>query len=360
MKILTILGTRPEIIRLSRVIPLLDRYADHFVLHTGQNYDKTLLGIFFKDLRLRQPDLILDTKANTPFEQIGKILLGAEKVMLKFKPDRLLLLGDTNSSLVSIVAKRLGIKVLHVEAGNRCYDDRVPEEVNRRVIDHSSDILMPYTERSRANLIREGIAGEKIFVVGNPIKEILDYYEPQINQSKIMEELGISSKKFFLSTLHREENVDSSERLAQFLKAFNLLVKKYKIPLIWSVHPRTRKRLDKFGKGKIDGGIHMITPVGLFDFVRLEKNAACILSDSGTVQEEGCIFGIPTVTLRDATERPETLEVGGNFLSGSDPSLILKGVRVVMESKKLWLPPREYMVENVSETIVKISLSYFK
>ncbi|HWI55217.1 MAG TPA: UDP-N-acetyl glucosamine 2-epimerase, partial [Desulfobacteria bacterium] len=223
MKVMTVLGTRPEIIRLSRVIPLLDELCDHIVVHTGQNYDRTLNDIFFEELELRQPDYILDSQADTMMGQIGKILVECERVFIKEKPDRLLILGDTNSALSAIVAKRMGIPVFHMEAGNRCYDDRVPEEVNRRIVDHSSDILMPYTERSRANLLREGIAGKRIYVTGNPILEVLDYYADKINNSNALEELGVESGKYFLITLHRAENVDIPERLGNFIEAFHRL-----------------------------------------------------------------------------------------------------------------------------------------
>lgn len=357
MKIMTILGTRPEIIRLSRVIPLLDKYSEHIVIYTDQNYDKRLKDIFFEELNLRQPDFGFESKSSTAMEQVGKIIIGSEKFLQKFKPDRLLLLGDTNSAISAFVAKRMGIKVFHMEAGNRCFDNRVPEEVNRRVIDHSSDIALPYTERSRQNLLREGIASQKIFVTGNPIKEVLDFYEPQIDKSPILKKLHLEIKKYFLVTLHREENVDIEDRLINFVKAFNLLVKEYKLPLIWSVHPRTAKRLEKL-KIKIDDQVKICRPFGLFDFVRLEKNAFCVLSDSGTVQEECCIFKVPTVTLRDVTERPETVEVGSNFLAGCEPKMIVGGVKIVTV-RQVWQAPPEYLVKNVSQTVANIVTSFW-
>lgn len=357
MKIMTILGTRPEIIRLSRVIPLLDKHCQHIVVHTDQNYDRRLKDIFFEELNLRGPDISFESKSATAMEQIGKILAETEKVFKKYQPERLLILGDTNSALAAFVAKRMGIKVFHMEAGNRCYDDRVPEEANRRVIDHSSDIAMPYTERSRANLLREGISSQKIFVTGNPIKEVLDFYEPQISTSKILKKLKIEPKKYFLVTLHRQENVDVENRLKDFAESFNLLVKKYKLPLIWSVHPRTAKRLANL-KVKTEPQILLVKPFGLFDFVQLEKNAFCVLSDSGTVQEEGCIFKVPTVTLRDVTERPETVEAGSNFLSGAEPRMILVGVKMVTQ-RQSWQVPPEYLAANVSQTVAKIVLDFW-
>lgn len=358
MKIMTILGTRPELIRLCLIVKKLDKYADQVLVHTGQNYDPNLNEIFLKQLNFRKIDYHLGAKG-TFGEQIGIILKEIEKVMLKEKPDRFLVLGDTNSSLAAMVAKRLGIMVFHMEAGNRCYDERVPEEVNRRIIDGSSHILLPYSERSRANLIREGIPGEKIFVTGNPIKEVLDYFQEDINKSKILEKLKIVQGKYFLVTLHREENVDIESRLSKFVKAFNLLSKKYKMPLIWSVHPRTKKRLtDK--NYKLNKLIQISEPFGLFDFVHLEKNAFCVLSDSGTVQEECCILQVPNVTLRDTTERPETIEAGSSVLSGSDPLTILKSTEKMTKGSCDWVPPREYLRTDVSETVLNIILSYFK
>lgn len=358
MKIMTILGTRPEIIRLCLIIKKLDKYSNQVLVHTGQNYDFNLNEIFLNELGVRKIDYHLGAKGSFG-EQIGTILKEIERIMLKEKPDRFLVLGDTNSSLAAIMAKRLGIMVLHMEAGNRCYDERVPEEVNRRIIDSSSHILMPYSERSRQNLIREGIPGEKIFVTGNPIKEVLDHFSNQIEKSLVLEKLKIEKNKYFLATLHREENVDDSERLRKFVSAFNLITAKYKLPFIWSVHPRTKKRLEN-RKLKLNKLIKASRPFGLFDFVHLEKNALCILSDSGTVQEEACIFQVPNVTLRDTTERPETIEAGSSILSGCEPLIILKAVEKAIRSSRDWSPPREYLYPNVSETVTKIILSYFK
>jgi UDP-N-acetylglucosamine 2-epimerase (non-hydrolysing) len=358
MKVMTILGTRPEIIRLSVIIPRLDKFCDHVLVHTGQNYNPNLYDVFFDELGLRQPDHILTCESNTLMGQIGHILKGCEKVISDEKPDRLLLLGDTNSALSAIAAKRLGINVYHMEAGNRCYDDRVPEEVNRRIIDHSSDILMPYTERSRSNLVREGLPGEKIFVIGNPINEVLDYYHQQINRSRIMEKLSLEKHTFFLVTLHREENVDVADRLDGFLEAFRMLHKEYRVPVICSLHPRTRSQLKKQGKIMAGKGVRVLEPLGLFDFVHLEQNALCTLTDSGTVQEECCIFKVPSVTLRDVTERPETIEAGSSILSGSDPNTILSCVKAVLARPCDWMPPAEYLITNVSSTVVKIVLGF--
>ncbi len=356
MKIMTILGTRPEIIRLSRVIPLLDDLCDHIFVHTGQNFDPTLNEIFFTELNLRAPDYVLDCRAPTMMGQIGQILSECERVMLLEKPDRLLILGDTNSALAAMAAKRLQIPVYHMEAGNRCYDDRVPEEINRRVVDHCSDILMPYTERSRANLLREGIEGERIYVTGNPIGEVLTHYAERIAQSQALQALGVTNKGYFLVTLHRAENVDDEERLAKFITAFQSLHEEYGMPLICSLHPRTRSQLEKQGRTLTRTGIQVVEPLGLFDFVCLERNAYCVLSDSGTVQEECCLYNIPNVTLRDVTERPETLESGSNLIAGCEPDAILRAVKTVLNLGWDWEPPIEYLAKKISQKVVKILL----
>jgi UDP-N-acetylglucosamine 2-epimerase (non-hydrolysing) len=357
MKILTILGTRPEIIRLSRVISKLDAQCDHVLVHTGQNYDFKLNELFFQQMGVRQPDHFMDAKGSLG-EQIGIIMEKSEKVMVSEKPDRLLLLGDTNSALSAVIAKRLGIPVYHMEAGNRCYDDRVPEEVNRRIIDHSSDVLMPYTERSRANLLREGIPGERIFVTGNPIYEVIRHYEKQVKQSTILSELGLKPGDYFLVTAHRAENVDDEGRLKNLLEGLDAVQKAYKKPVICSLHPRTKNKMEQFGIRVANKNIKMMEPFGFFDFIALEKNALCVLSDSGTVQEETCIFRVPAVTIRDVTERPETIECGSNVLAGVEPERMLDSVKAVLKQKPNWQPPPEYLVEDVSSIVLKIVLGY--
>lgn len=358
MKIMTILGTRPEIIRLSLIIPKLDRMCKHVLAHTGQNFDRRLSEIFFEELGLRKPDYFWEVRAETAGAQIANIVSASERVLLKEKPDRVLLLGDTNSALGAIIAKRMGIPVYHMEAGNRCYDDRVPEEVNRRIIDHSSDVLMAYTERSRANLLREGIEGERIYVIGNPINEVINHYDAKICDSRILADLTLEKSRYFLVTMHREENVDDETRLHNLTQALILLQKQYKIPVVCSLHPRTRNRMANFGIAVKNEQIRFLPPFGFLDFVHLERNAFCVLSDSGTVQEECCIFKVPNVTIRDVTERPETVECGSNILSGSEPESILRCVRVVLDQKCDWTVPSEYLEENVSNTAVKIALGY--
>ena len=357
MKIMTVLGTRPEIIRLSRVIEKLDRLCEHVLVHTGQNYDAALNDIFFQQLGVRSPDHYLGARGSLG-EQIGKILADGERVMLAERPDKLLVLGDTNSGLAAVMAKRHSIPVYHMEAGNRCYDDRVPEEVNRRIIDHSSDVLMPYTERSRQNLLREGIPGERIYVTGNPIYEVIQHDDARIRQSTVLNELGLSPQHYFLVTMHRAENVDVEPRLRGLTTAMDCLQREYGVPVIVSTHPRTRARMQDFGVATSNDQLRFLPPFGFFEFITLERNALCVLSDSGTVQEECAVFGVPNVTLRDVTERPETLECGSSILSGAEAETIVSCVRIVLGLQGKWSAPREYLVENVSDTVIKILLGF--
>jgi UDP-N-acetylglucosamine 2-epimerase (non-hydrolysing) len=358
MKIMTILGTRPEIIRLSGVIMLLDHSAEHILVHTGQNFDDRLSRIFFEELRVREPDEHLGVHANSFAGQIGQIIAGSERLFLKHRPDRLLILGDTNSGMGAIVAKRLGISVYHLEAGNRCYDDRVPEEVNRRVIDHSSTVLLPYTNRSRENLLKEGFAPNRVYVTGNPIKQVIETYQTEIAARTVLSDLGLESGRYFLVTMHRAENVDREDRLRSLLAALTRLQAEYNYPVICSFHPRTRSKVRSFNLDIDRAGLRFVEPLGFFDFIHLEQRAFCILSDSGTVQEEACIFGVPNVTLRDVTERPETIECGSNILSGVEPDTILNSVRLVTNPKGAWTPPAEYLAPAVAETVCRIVLGF--
>lgn len=357
MKVMTVLGTRPEIIRLSRIVPLLDKHADeHILVHTGQNYDDRLSKVFFEELGVREPDVHMGVRASGFGAQIGQILEKGEALLREHKPDRILILGDTNTGLLALVARRLGIPVYHMEAGNRCYDDRVPEEVNRRVIDHSSTILLPYTERSRANLLKEGVPGERIYVTGNPIGEVMRTFRAGVEMSRIHDDLGIEKKRYFVVTLHRAENVDDESRLRGFADALTRLHDEHGLPVVLSMHPRTRNKVEAFG---VDlEGLMALPPFGFLDFLALEEHATCILSDSGTVQEEASILGVPNVTLRDVTERPETVECGSNLLAGGDPNRILQATRLAMERGGRWLSPPEYRVENVADTVVRIVLGY--
>jgi UDP-N-acetylglucosamine 2-epimerase (non-hydrolysing) len=360
MKIMTVMGTRPEIIRLSRIISQLDQHCQHVLVHTGQNSTRTLRDIFLQDLGVRQPDYDLHIQGSDLGQQVGSILVGCEEIIRKERPDRLLVLGDTNSGLSAYMAKRLGVPVYHMEAGNRCYDDRVPEEVNRRVIDHSSDVLLPYTHRSKDNLVREGIPRERIFVTGNPIFEVISSYRPQIARSSPFTQYGVKPKNYFLVTAHRAENVDIEERLRNIVLSIEQAVTKYNIPAICSFHPRTRDRVREHGIAIDHPMVRWVEPLGFFDFISLEENARCVLTDSGTVQEECCILGVPNVTIRDVTERPETIECGSGLLSGNDPSFISRAIDLVLQNPPSWKPPDEYMAANVSEIVLNILTGWMR
>ena len=355
---MTIFGTRPEIIRLSPILKILDQYCEHITVHTGQNYHESLSDIFIKDLEVRPPDVHFGIKSKSFGEQAGQILSKADDVLEEYKPDKVLILGDTNSALSAIAAARRGIPVFHMEAGNRCYDNRVPEEINRRIIDHSSTILLPYTERSKENLVAEGIERERIYVTGNPIKEVLDVYADQINDSQALKKFEVTESDYFLVTLHRSENVDKIARLQSILRGFERTVDKFGKKMLVSVHPRTAEKLEKFGLKTVSNKIRLLEPLGFFDFVKLEKKALAVLTDSGTVQEECAIFGVPNVTLRDVTERPETIECGSNIISGADSDSIVKSVGMAITQPVKWIAPKEYLSENVSQIVSRIVLGY--
>lgn len=360
MKIATILGTRPEVIRLSLIIQKLDQVAKHVVVHTGQNSDPRLSELFFRELDVRAPDHWLGIQAHSPGEQVGQILTRVEAVLRDEKPDAVLILGDTNSGLSAIVAKRAGIPVFHLEAGNRCFDDRVPEEVNRRIIDHTSDVLMPYTDRSRDHLLAEGIARQRIFVVGNPIGEVLRYHEGAIEGAQVLAALGVSKQAYVLATLHRAENVDDPARLRMFASSFHDVAAELQCPVIVSTHPRTRARLAAIGFESQSDAVQFLAPFGFFDFVHLERHAKLVLTDSGTVQEECAILRVPNATLRDTTERPETLECGSNLLTGCDRQRIVDAARVLTKTIPQWELPAGYSGIAVSDTVVRIVLGYHR
>jgi UDP-N-acetylglucosamine 2-epimerase (non-hydrolysing) len=357
MKVITLIGTRPEFIRLSRIIQKLDGLCCQVIVHTGQNYDVNLNDIFFQEMAIRAPNHHLGARGSFG-QQVGTVLSKIEPVLREEKPDRFLVLGDTNSSLAAIVAKRLGIPVYHMEAGNRCYDDRVPEEVNRRIIDHASDILMPYTHRSKENLLREGIERQRIFVIGNPIYEVLDSYASQIEASQALERFGVTPGSYFLVTLHRAENVDDPGRLARLLQGLDLVAETYRTRMIVSLHPHTAKNIERYQTRHASDRVQFSEPLGFFAFAKLERHAQCVLTDSGTVQEECAILGIPNVTVRDTTERAETVECGSNILSGSTPQMLVQAVRIALSSSKDWRPPGEYLERNVSDTVAKIVLGF--
>lgn len=352
-KILTILGTRPEIIRLSCIIPKLDAACDHYVLHTGQNYDNNLSELFFQELELRKPNKIIDSKSQSFGEQLGKIFIGVEQAINEFNPTKVLMLGDTNSGLSAFIVERFNIPVYHMEAGNRCNDLKVPEEKNRKVIDAISTYNLPYTELSRQNLLREGVPNNKIAVTGNPIKEVINKYQNKISQSSILAKLNLQPKDYVIVTAHRAENVDDDHRLKSIFAALKEIAKEYKV--VFSCHPRTRDKIQKFNVNT--DNIIVSVPFGFFDFVNLEQNCFMAISDSGTVQEEMCLFKIPTVTIRDTTERPETVWCGSNVISGLDKTNIIACFNRMKLSNRSWEVPVEYDRDNVSDVVVNILLS---
>ncbi|WP_042148412.1 non-hydrolyzing UDP-N-acetylglucosamine 2-epimerase [Paucisalibacillus sp. EB02] len=355
MKIMTILGTRPEIIRLSIIIKKLDKLADkHILVHTGQNFTESLSDLFFKELKLRKPDFIILNEQHTLGEQLSAIYIGLEKILLKEKPDKVLVLGDTNSGLSSILVERMGIPVIHMEAGNRCFDLEVPEEKNRKVIDAISSFNLPYTPQSKENLLKEGIASHRIIISGNPINEILQYYHEEIENSSILEQLGLKKEDYFLLTVHRAENVDHESRLKEIMKGINKIAETYQKRIICSIHPRTRSRIDQSSFMKMHPKVEFYEPFGFFDFVKLEKNALCVLTDSGTVQEECCLFHVPAVTIRKTTERPETVECGSNVVSGIHAKRMLDCVDVMLNMPTTWEIPEGYQYNNVSDRVIKV------
>jgi UDP-N-acetylglucosamine 2-epimerase (non-hydrolysing) len=356
LRVVTIVGTRPEIIRLSRVIPLLDQLCTHRLVHTGQNYDRMLSDVFFSELGVRQPDVHLGITSTGFATQVGELLPRLAEVFTTERPDRVLILGDTNSGLGALVAARMGIPVFHMEAGNRCYDDRVPEEINRRVIDHSSSVLMPYTTRSKENLVREGIDRDRIFITGNPISEVLDHYSPQIAASDALDRFQVQAGRFFLLTMHRAENVDDPVRLGRLVDAVVQVSSQHGMPVLFSVHPRTADRMAKAGLTPDPARVRLLEPLGFFDFVRLEREARAVMSDSGTVQEECAIFRVPNVTIRDVTERPETLECGSNILAGADPDAVARAMRLVLTLPSTWNAPAEYETPMVSRVVARLVL----
>ncbi|UYP07514.1 non-hydrolyzing UDP-N-acetylglucosamine 2-epimerase [Priestia megaterium] len=361
MKVMTILGTRPEIIRLSLIIEKLDNYADqHTLVHTGQNFTSTLSEVFFQELKVRKPDYTLFNQQYTLGEQLSKMYEQLEKIFLKEKPDKILVLGDTNSGLSAILAERMGIPVVHMEAGNRCFDLEVPEEKNRKVIDAISSFNLPYTPQSKENLLREGVPSNRIIVSGNPIHEVLEHYKHEIEQSNILSKLQVEKDDYFLVTAHRAENVDHEKRLLEIIQGINLVAESYEKKVICSIHPRTQSRIKNVSTLKVHPLVEFHEPFGFFDFVKLEKNALCVLTDSGTVQEECCLFHVPTVTIRKTTERPETIECGSNMLSGIDSNQIINCVHVMVGQQKNWSYPKGYDDKNVSDKVIKVILGGHK
>ena len=361
MKVATIIGTRPEIIRLSRVMAALDRYVDHVIVHTGQNYDFELNQIFFDDLEIRKPDYFLEAAGKNAAETIGMVISRADEVLAEIKPDAVLILGDTNSCLAAIAAKRRKIPVFHMEAGNRCFDQRVPEEINRKIVDHISDINMPYSTISREYLLREGIPPDRVIKTGSPMFEVLHYYMPKIQRSEIRSQLKLKDKDYFVVSCHREENVDSEENFQGLIEILNGLAATYGKRVIMTTHPRTRKRLEA-ERIKLPTLVEMHKPFGLSDYVNLQINAYAVLSDSGTITEESSILNFPALNIRQAHERPEGVEEGSVMMVGLSWTRIKEALQILEKqprgSERLLNIVEDYNVPNVSEKVVRIILSY--
>jgi UDP-N-acetylglucosamine 2-epimerase len=361
-KIMTIIGTRPEIIKLSRVIFEMEEHAKHILVHTGQNHDYELNEIFFNDLGIRKPDEFLSAVGSTVAETIGNIISKSDEIMEKYKPDAVLLYGDTNSCLSVISAKRRKIPIFHFEAGNRCFDLRVPEEINRKIVDHLSDINMPLTEHARRYLINEGLKPETVIKTGSPMKEILDYYMSKINKSEILDNLNLKAKDFFVVSTHREENVDSEENFTDLLESLNTIANEYNKRIIVSTHPRTMKKIVELGKTNINDKIDFMKPMGLFDYVKLQMEAYCVISDSGTITEESSILNFPAITIRQAHERPEGMDEGTLIMSGLKKQNILESISIVVsqhdDKKRNFNLVSDYNVNNFSKKVTRIVFSY--
>ena len=363
LTVVTVVGTRPEIIRLSRVIPLLDKHFNHIFVNTGQNKDPMLSKIFFDELEIRTPDLYLDVDTSTLGAVLGDTLAKIEKVFLEHKPDAVLILGDTNSAISAVLAKRMHIPVYHMEAGNRSFDENVPEETNRRLVDHVSDFNLPYTEHARRNLLAEGLPPRRIMVSGSPMREVLDSYVQKIHASNVLEVLDLEPQKYFLVSAHRQENVDSPERLKDLLETLKKVHETWGLPIMVSTHPRTRKQLESIPGYKETKGVVFHEPFGFVDYNKLQLNAKCVLSDSGTISEESIILGFPAVTIRDSMERPEALEFGGIVMTGLKAPNVIAGIRSVTEDRSSSkessrnLLPAGYEVNDCSTRVVRFMLS---
>ena len=353
---MTIVGTRPEIIRLSRLIPKLDEHTDHILVHTGQNYDRQLNDVFFEELALRQPDYYLEVDTSSMGAVMGDTLRKVEEVFLKEQPDAVMILGDTNSAIAAVVAERMHIPVYHMEAGNRSFDNNVPEELNRKMVDHVASFNLPYNDYSMRNLLNEGIHPRRIHKTGSPISEIFQHYESRIKSSNILARLGLKSKSYFLVSVHRQENVDLPERLGLVLNCLRALRDEWNLPILVSTHPRTRARLE-FGEHKNLEGITFHEPFGYLDYNKLQLDAFCVVSDSGTISEESAISGFPSISLRDSIERPEALETGATVLSGLDESNLVNSVRLVASQSTRNETPEGYKVLDFSERVLRLLLS---
>lgn len=363
MKVVTILGTRPEIIRISCTISRLEKHTNHILVHTGQNYDYELNEVFFEELGVKKPDYFMNVNTSSLGNVYGGIMIKAEEILKKEKPDAVLILGDTNSSIAGIIAKRLKIPIYHMEAGNRCFDLNVPEETNRRIIDHISDFNLCYTEHARRHLISEGLQHRRIYVTGSPMCEVLNTHLDKIKASDALGKLNLKDKGYFLASIHREENVDRSESLLMLIDAMERLTAEFNIPVIVSTHPRTRNRLQKLGKKDISEKIIFMKPFGFFDYVKLQMHAKCVISDSGTICEESSMLNFPAITVRNAIERPEAMDTGSIVVTGVDPDVIVDAVKLQTSDDIMKNPvsiPDDYKIENTSERVVKLILGTAK
>lgn len=362
LKVMTIVGTRPELIRLSRVIARLDATVNHVLVHTGQNYDYSLNEVFFQDLGIRKPDHLLGVDTSSLGRVLGETLIRTEEVLLAERPDAVLVLGDTNSCIAAVMAKRMRIPVYHMEAGNRCFDENVPEETNRRLVDHVADFNLVYTEHARRNLLAEGLHPRRLLLTGSPMREVLNEYRPQIDASDVLARLGLTEGGYFLVSAHREENVDSPARLQLLLECLEAIHAKWGLPVYVSTHPRTRKRLEALPGWSEPEGIVFHEPFGFHDFNRLQLGAACVLSDSGTIAEEATVLGFPAITLRDSIERPEALDTAGIIMTGLDAHDVIEAVTVAIASEPMRdgvsaVTPNDYLIDNTSQRAVNFILS---
>jgi len=358
VKVVTIVGTRPEIIRLSRTMALLDNHVNHIIVHTGQNYDYELNEIFWEEMELRRPDRFLNVDTSSLGAAVGDIIRKSEEVLKLENPDALLVLGDTNSCLSAYMAKRMHIPIFHMEAGNRCFDENVPEETNRRIIDHIADYNLVYTEHARRHLLSEGLSHRRIYLTGSPMNEVLTYYKTKIDNSKALDKYNLKPGEYFLISTHREENVDNQENLGKILDILNMLAELYNLPVIVSTHPRSRRRIENFSGYIPNKLIHFMKPFGFIDYVQLQKNAKCVISDSGTISEESAILSFPAISLRQSMERPEAQDAGTIILSGFDPDVVLQSISTVIEEFKqrpmFNQIPHEYQVDNTSWRVLKL------
>ena len=361
LKVMTIVGTRPEIIRLSRVIDKLDRHCSHVLVHTGQNYDYELNEVFFDELGIRRPDHFLEAAGDTPAETIGKVIIAADRMLAQHQPDALLLLGDTNSALAAIAAKRRKVPIFHMEAGNRCFDFRVPEEINRRIVDHIADINLTYSQIARQYLLREGLPPDQVICTGSPMREVLTHYSAGIAASDVLQRLHLTEQRYFLVSSHREENVDSPQNLRRLFDVLNMLAQRHGDPVIVSTHPRTRKRMEALGL-QADARVQFCKPFGFLDYIHLQCHARAVLSDSGTISEESSILNFPALNLREVQERPEAFEEAAVMMVGLDVERVQQGLAVLQDqprgATRLLHLVADYQADNVSDKMLRIILSY--